>query len=149
MAFGGSGSLASPHQNFDLVRNFVSSAENARTMADLRELIGYTSRDLGFDHFAIVHHIRFGHPTTDKIRLSNYPLEWLGLLRQGGGFEEPVLKAAERACSGFRWSRLHELIKLNVRQQKYMGGRSIMASPKASRSRTIYQARCLVLVTLR
>jgi LuxR family quorum-sensing system transcriptional regulator CciR len=89
-------------------------------MADLRTLIGDASRELGFEFFAIVHHIRFGHPTSDKVRLSNYPLEWLAMLRENESFEEPVLKAAERACSGFRWSQLRELIKLTATQQRYM-----------------------------
>lgn len=120
VALGRSGSFAGSHQKFDVVQDFVSAAANATTMSSLRELIGSASRMLGFEHFAIVHHIRFGRPTTDKVRLSNYPLEWLALLRQEDGFEEPVLKAAERACSGFRWSRLHELVKLTERQQKYM-----------------------------
>lgn len=120
MALGGSATLANSHQKFDVVQNFVSAAARSRTMSSLRELIGDTSRELGFEYFAIVHHIRFGHPTTDRIRLSNYPLEWLALLRQDGGLEEPVLKAAERACSGFRWSRLAELITLTERQLKYM-----------------------------
>jgi LuxR family quorum-sensing system transcriptional regulator CciR len=89
-------------------------------MADLRTLVGDASRELGFEFFAIVHHIRFGRPTTDKVRLSNYPLEWLAMLRQNESFEEPVLKAAERACTGFRWSRLNELIKLTEAQRQYM-----------------------------
>lgn len=120
VALCGSGFLINHHQNFDVVQDFIGSVESADSMSDLRGLIAPTSRALGFDYFAIVHHIRFGHPTTDKVRLSNYPLEWLALLRQDNGFEEPVLRAAERAGNGFRWSRLSELVQLTERQQKYM-----------------------------
>src|SRR5690348_11851148 len=89
-------------------------------MRDLRELINLSSSELGFDYFAIVHHIRFGHPSKDKIRLSNYPLEWLAKLREDESFQEPVLKAAERASTGFLWSRVDELVPLTERQRDYM-----------------------------
>src|SRR4051794_13679441 len=112
--------LPDAHHKFEVVREFVGALDEVEAMADLRTRIADASKALGFDYFAIVHHIRFGHPTTDKIRLSNYPLEWLALLREDDHFEEPVLKAAERAGSGFRWSRLHEHIQLTERQQKYM-----------------------------
>src|SRR5579872_2422152 len=108
------------HHKFELVQEFVSASKAAQSMADLRQLIDLSSRELGFDYFAIVHHIRFGHPSHDKIRLSNYPLEWLAILREDEDFQEPVLKAAERASSGFLWSRLDELVRLTERQRNYM-----------------------------
>lgn len=89
-------------------------------MGGLRQLIEHSSKDLGFDYFAIVHHIRFGRPTRDKIRLSNYPVEWLAKLRENENFQEPVLKAAERASTGFLWSRLEEIVPLTDRQRNYM-----------------------------
>jgi len=89
-------------------------------MASLRASVGSTSRQLGFDFFAIVHHIRFGRPSTDKVRLSNYPIEWIAKLRVDEAFQEPVLKAAERASSGFLWSQLHQFVPLGEREQAYM-----------------------------
>jgi LuxR family quorum-sensing system transcriptional regulator CciR len=103
-----------------VVQDFVGAAEKVGSMAGLRTLIEDASRELGFEFFAIVHHIRFGRPTSDKVRLSNYPLEWLAVLRQNECFDEPVLKAAERAGTGFRWSRLHELITMTENQQRHM-----------------------------
>ena len=116
----GNSSLTSGHHKFDVVQDFVDAAAGAESMADLRALIEDASTELGFEYFAIVHHIRFGRPSTDKVRLSNYPLEWLALLRQHELFEEPVMKAAERACTGFRWSQLDEMIKLTESQQLYL-----------------------------
>jgi LuxR family quorum-sensing system transcriptional regulator CciR len=116
----GNSPLAPSHDRFDVVQEFVSAAADVDLMADLRELIGDASRELGFEYFAIVHHIRFGRPSSDKVRLSNYPLEWLALLRQNEHFDEPVLKAAERACNGFRWNQLPELIELTEAQEQYM-----------------------------
>jgi LuxR family transcriptional regulator, quorum-sensing system regulator CciR len=112
--------LFSSHHKFGVVNEFVSAAKAAESMRDLRELINLSSSELGFDYFAIVHHIRFGRPSKDKVRLSNYPLEWLALLRQDEHFQEPILKAAERASTGFLWSRVEELVPLTERQRNYM-----------------------------
>lgn len=89
-------------------------------MGMLREAIAHTSRELGFDYFAIVHHIRFGRPTTDKVRLSNYPIEWLARLREDEQFKEPVLRAAERAPTGFLWSNLGRYVPLGEQELAYM-----------------------------
>ena len=108
------------HVGFEAVRNFVAAAANIDDMAELREAVSQTSRELGFDYFAIVHHIRFGRPTTDKVRLSNYPIEWLAGLRQDESFREPVLRAAERASTGFLWSQLDQHVPLGERERTYM-----------------------------
>lgn len=112
--------LPTSHHRFDVVKEFVGASRAANSMDGLRQLIELSSRELGFDYFAIVHHIRFGHPTRDKIRLSNYPVEWLAKLREDERFQEPVLKAAERASTGFVWSRLEEIVRLTDRQRNYM-----------------------------
>jgi LuxR family transcriptional regulator, quorum-sensing system regulator CciR len=112
--------LVAAHHKFEIVQDFASASQRAQSMAELRSLIDFSSRELGFDYFAIVHHIRFGHPSSDKVRLSNYPLEWLAKLREDEHLDEPVLKAAERASSGFLWSRLDQLVMLTERQRNYM-----------------------------
>jgi LuxR family quorum-sensing system transcriptional regulator CciR len=109
-----------PHARFDVVREFTKSCSSIDDMAGLREAVAESSRALGFNYFALVHHIHFGRPSTDKIRLSNYPLEWLAKIREDERFDEPVLKAAERTSSGFLWSRLDEYVPLAPSQRQYM-----------------------------
>jgi LuxR family transcriptional regulator, quorum-sensing system regulator CciR len=111
---------AGKRSRFALVQNFVENCSKLSDMASLREAIEDACGELGFDYFAMVHHIRFGRPSTDKIRLSNYPLEWLGQLRENERFQEPVLKAAERTSSGFLWSRLDEHVPMGEAERKYM-----------------------------
>lgn len=120
MAADGNSLLISPHHRFDVVQEFVSTSKRAETMSELRDLIDISSKELGFDYYAIVHHIRFGHPSRDKIRLSNYPLEWLAVLRENESFHDPVLKAAERASTGFLWSRVEEVLPLTESQRNHM-----------------------------
>jgi LuxR family transcriptional regulator, quorum-sensing system regulator CciR len=106
--------------SFAIVKEFVENCAAIEDMAVLRESIQESCRALGFDFFAIIHHIRFGRPSTDKVRLTNYPLEWIAKLREEDGSREPVLRAAERASSGFLWSRLHEHVALGERELDYM-----------------------------
>lgn len=116
----GKSSLSSPRYGFEIVQEFVTASKRAESMANLRDLIECSSRELGFDYYAIVHHIRFGHPSRDKIRLSNYPLEWLAVLRENEAFQDPVLKAAERSSTGFLWSKVEEVLPLTDGQRKHM-----------------------------
>ncbi len=108
------------HGAFDVVQEFVKESAKIEDMATLRGAIEASCRELGFNYFAIVHHIRFGRPSTDRIRLSNYPVEWLAKLRENESFREPVLKAAERTSTGFLWSRLGEHVPLDESEQRYM-----------------------------
>ncbi len=120
MAPDGHSRLLTPHHKFEIVQEFVTASKGAKSMSDLRDLIDVSSKELGFDYYAIVHHIRFGHPSRDKIRLSNYPLEWLAVLREKESFHDPVLKAAERASSGFLWSRVEDVLPLTQSQRDHM-----------------------------
>jgi len=112
--------VAHQHAGFASVQEFVKSSAKIEDMATLRRSVGATCRELGFDYYAIVHHIRFGRPSTDKVRLSNYPIEWIAKLREDESFQEPVLKAAERASTGFLWSQLHHHVTLAERDRAYM-----------------------------
>ena len=108
------------HTRFDVVQEFVEWAGTIDDMLTLQNAIEGSSRELGFEFFAIVHHITFGRPRADKVRLTNYPIEWVGQIREQREFQEPVLKAAERTSSGFLWSRLHEHVPLGPRERDYM-----------------------------
>lgn len=112
------GSVA--HCRFDVVQEFVAASAEVDDMASLRTIIEESCKELGFDFFAIVHHIRFGRPTTDKVRLSNYPIDWIAKLRESESFREPVLATAERTASGFLWSDLEKLTMLGAIDAQYM-----------------------------
>ena len=108
------------HSRFDVVQEFVAASAGVADMASLRTIIEESCKELGFDYFAIVHHIRFGRPSTDKVRLSNYPIEWIAKLREIENFREPVLATAERSASGFLWSDLEKLTVLGAGDEQYM-----------------------------
>lgn len=103
-----------------LVQEFVAAAANAASMAELRSLLNDATRELDFNYYAIVHHVRFGRPTSEHVRLSNYPLEWLAVLRDYAKLTDPVLRAAERMSSGFKWEELPSILNMSPAEAAYM-----------------------------
>jgi LuxR family quorum-sensing system transcriptional regulator CciR len=102
-----------------LIQDFVSTAGKATEMAELKELVGDASKALGFDYYAMVQHVRFGLPSK-HVRLTNYPIEWLAYVREQTRLYDPVLRAAERASSGFKWEKLDRHVTLSRQEQEYM-----------------------------
>lgn len=103
---------ASRQNGLGVVQDFVTRAADTKDMVALRGLIDEACAELGFDFFALVNHIRFGHPSAGHVRLSNYPLEWLAIVRERDQRLDPVLRAAERASSGFTWDSIESTMKL-------------------------------------
>ncbi|HEX6374886.1 MAG TPA: LuxR family transcriptional regulator [Allosphingosinicella sp.] len=108
------------HDGLGVVQEFVTAAANVASMAELRPLLADAIRELGFDYYAIVHHVRFGRPTNEHVRLSNYPLEWLAVLRDYAKLTDPVLRAAERMSSGFKWEELDSILHMTPAEIAYM-----------------------------
>lgn len=103
-----------------VVQDFVSAAADIDSMASLRALLDGVVRELGFDYYALTHHVRFGHPSVGHVRLSNYPLEWLAKIREDDSQVDPVLRAAERTSSGFRWDQLERLVPCTAKDRMRM-----------------------------
>ncbi len=104
----------------NVVQDFVVAASAIPAMADLRTLIETAVRDLGFEYFAIVHHVCFGRPAGEHVRLTNYPLDWVGYVRELAKLPDPVVRAAERMSSGFRWDQLSTLLHMTAAEVDYM-----------------------------
>jgi LuxR family quorum-sensing system transcriptional regulator CciR len=90
------------------VQAFADTVQSVATLAELEHAVASATRKLGFDHFAIVHHVDFGKLAPHAIRMSNYPER------------DPVLRASERTNVGFLWSDIPNMIALNDRDRNYM-----------------------------
>ncbi|MDP8993843.1 MAG: LuxR family transcriptional regulator [Pseudomonadota bacterium] len=108
------------HQGLEIVQRFVDAAAPARSFADLQPLLDEATRALGFHHYAIVHHVRFGRPVVGDVRLTNYPLEWLAVVREQSKLADPVLRAAERMSSGFKWDRLDSIMAMTQPERQHL-----------------------------
>lgn len=104
----------------NVVQDFVLAAAKVPAMTDLRTLIEDAVRELGFEYFAIVHHVCFGRPAGEHVRLTNYPLEWVGYVRELAKLPDPVVRAAERMSSGFKWDQLPQLLHMTPAEVDYM-----------------------------
>lgn len=101
------------------VRDFALHAQRVTTLDDLREAVADMARWLGFDRFAIVNHVDFGR-VVPSVKLTNYPIEMVALLRESGLMRDPVLRASERASVGFSWDQLPVLVPERDGDAEYM-----------------------------
>lgn len=103
-----------------VVQEFVAAAQPITDMRALSALIESATKELGFDYFAIVHHVCFGQPFSGHVRLTSFPIEWVALMREAGRPADPVLRAAERTASGFTWELLENIIELTPAERRHL-----------------------------
>jgi LuxR family quorum-sensing system transcriptional regulator CciR len=100
---------------FDRVQAFVTEVRELTTELELIEALSGITRDLGFNYFALTHHVDVGRNST-AIRLHNYPSDWVRWFdEQGLGPVDPVHRASHMTSVAFPWSKLDEMIALTAR----------------------------------
>jgi LuxR family quorum-sensing system transcriptional regulator CciR len=106
---------------FGDVQAFVREANRATQVSDLKVLLEGTVRELGFDYFALIHHVDLNAPPGGAVRLDNYPPSWLEVLLARRYFvDDPVLTATQRSAAGFLWSDVPQMIPLTSRQKEIL-----------------------------
>lgn len=101
------------------VQNFIDLAQRTERPEDLYGLMQDVTREIGFDHFALIHH---GAPPAGAqldgrlvsrayIGLSDYPAALIsGEGRNDAIPEHPILLASQRTVTGFGWDRIDRMI---------------------------------------
>ncbi|MBW8753713.1 MAG: LuxR family transcriptional regulator [Sphingomonadales bacterium] len=106
---------------YDDVQSFIGSSQMVTRPEDLHGLMQDVSREMGFDHFALIHHVelpsfgRLDGPVVSRelIALSDYPQAWMDqYVRDRIVRDDPVLLASQQAVAGFAWGRIGEMIKV-------------------------------------
>lgn len=106
---------------FKRISAFVDDARTVGTQADLRLALSEISRELGFAHFALVHHVDLRGASGAPIRIHNYPDEWEEYHdRHDLGRSDPVHRACQSAAIGFRWSEMPRMIQLTRRDLRVL-----------------------------
>lgn len=101
-------------QRSNLVEAFETQARSCVSDAELGALLGEVSHELGFRHFALLHHASLVAQSESLIRIDNYPLDWEGELLRTRSFEsDPIHEASLRTNVGFTWDGLGQLVKLS------------------------------------
>ena len=103
------------------VQSFIDISRGLRNPADLEALLQSITKEMGFDHFALMQHVdltpfqkELDHMTTGQlIGLSDYPEPWVEqYIGDNIVTYDPVLLASHRTNVGFAWSELDKLIEL-------------------------------------
>lgn len=104
---------------FSDLQDYLDAARHAGSSGDLRSATAAFVREIGFDYFALLHHVDFTAPPPTAIRLGNYPSVWREIMQERRYYgDDPVLTACQGAVSGFRWSELERVLALTPRQRE-------------------------------
>lgn len=103
----------------DLVQTFIAHARMVSTPDALRTLLADVTREMGYDYFALLHHVdlsRYHKMLThmdsgELVALSTYPETWIDIyLEQNIVSRDPILLASHRTNVGFFWDEVPSLI---------------------------------------
>jgi LuxR family quorum-sensing system transcriptional regulator CciR len=101
-----------------LVDRFGEQAASCNTLTDLKSLLGDVTHELGFDHFALLHHASLSSASSDLVRIDNYPEGWAEVLIGSGlAIDDPVHCASRRVNTGFAWGELGSIMPLGTRHK--------------------------------
>jgi len=103
--------------SWPLLQSLVAEIGRVDSLAGLERLLGEAVPRLGFDHYALVHHVDLAGPPTGAVHLDNYPADWRREFIEARYYvDDPVHVACRRAARPFFWRDLPALLPLNRRQ---------------------------------
>lgn len=101
------------------VQTFIDLSRGAQSPDELHGLLQSISQEMGFDYFALLHHVdlRKYNPqngrviTSEFIALSDYPQFWVDQYVSNEVVNlDPVLLASQRTNVGFGWDQIPDMI---------------------------------------
>lgn len=99
------------------LQEFIRECNLAETEEQLFAALDEATRRLGFDQFAMGHHVDLTGPPDDAIRLTTYHPDWVeASIGRGYFLDDPVHAASSRTAVGFLWSDVPKMISLTERQ---------------------------------
>lgn len=91
----------------------VRTFEAVGSIAELSDALTDATLEMGFQNFALTHHVARGEIGRSAIRVHNYPPRWVEHYdRQALVFCDPVHRASHLTNLGFAWSQLDRMIPL-------------------------------------
>lgn len=99
----------------DMVLRFMAVVEAAANADDLATAMIAITAELGFQYFALSHHVDMATAAGRAIRLHNYPARWADYYdARALGVSDPVHRASHVTSTGFRWSQMATMIPLTA-----------------------------------
>lgn len=100
---------------------FLRIVEAAGSADDLTAAMTGIAAELGFQYFALSHHVDILRVSGKAIRLHNYPPRWADYYDGNGlGVTDPVHRASHVTSLGFCWSQIPEMIPLTVEDRRVL-----------------------------
>jgi DNA-binding CsgD family transcriptional regulator len=102
-------------------QEFAHAVEAADSIPELSDLLDAIAREMGFQYFALTHHVDLPNAPQPVIRIHNYPGEWEAFFdAQRLGRSDPVHRACHMRSLGFPWGNLPRLITLTRRDDQIL-----------------------------
>jgi LuxR family quorum-sensing system transcriptional regulator CciR len=111
------------------VQAFIDQSRQIAAPTDLYRLMQGISGEMGFDHFALIHHVDLRpmgtvvkHVVTDEhIALTDYPQAWVDqYVSDAIVANDPILLASQRMNVGFEWETVADLVKLTRKHREVL-----------------------------
>src|SRR3954462_10797116 len=94
---------------------FARIVEAAADADELGDALRAITEELGFQYFALTHHVDVLEMGDSAIRLHNYPPQWADYYdAQALGLSDPVHRASHVTSIGFCWSQMPRMIPLTA-----------------------------------
>lgn len=92
----------------------LSALARTNTTADLAKLMDAISYELGFRHFALIHHDDLRNQPPDRVQIIKYPGAVVDrIIGQAAWRKDPVIRACNFSPHAFRWSDLPSLLEMD------------------------------------
>lgn len=103
------------------VEQILQALRSASNQSELTRCLHDITADLGFDFFAVIHHVALRRPPLNVVHHDSYPSVWSEHFARNGLYvDDPVLHASTRTAVGFAWTAVPKLIKLTTRRRKIL-----------------------------
>jgi LuxR family quorum-sensing system transcriptional regulator CciR len=104
-----------------MAMHFIGIVEGAGSEDDLAAAMVAISGELGFQFFALSHHVDLARVSGPAIRLHNYPARWADYYdAKGLGVSDPVHRASHVTSVGFCWSQMPNMIPLTAADRRLL-----------------------------
>lgn len=102
-------------------REFVRRVTGAKDAAELGDALSEISATMGFDYFALTHHVDIVRSPQSAIRVTNYPACWAEYYDENAlGVSDPVHRASHVTSVGFSWAELGHMIPLTPSDRRML-----------------------------
>jgi LuxR family transcriptional regulator, quorum-sensing system regulator CciR len=105
-----------------IIDRFGERASAIEDGDQLEQLIAEATHELGFDHFAVLHHDSLSRPSRRMVMIHSYPGGWAEELMGAAPAKDvdPVHRASIRTHVGFRWCELPQLVRLGSAERRFL-----------------------------